>query len=715
VLRTGETAFRSRVLILAPVGRDAELLRSVLDRAGIASVACSSVETLLHHLRDSAGAAVVTEEALSGREISGLVDWIVKQPSWSDFPFVVLLERATVSAKPAGPEIEALQQAGNLTLLERPVGTATLVSAVQAAMRARSRQYEVDDALAALTASERRYRTLAEALPQLVWTSRPDGQRDYFSRQWVEYTGIPAEEQLGLAWIDKVIHPEDRERVRARWLAAMEGRGDYDLELRIRGADGHYRWFKARATPVRDDAGRIARWFGTSTDITEIVLARETLRHSREELERLVADRTRSLAEANDRLTAEVAERERTQEALRHSQKLETIGQLTAGVAHDFNNLLTAVLGNLEIMELQLADEELLSRLHSARAAAERGAELTHQLLAFSRKQHLAPKPLDLNRLVGDASDMLVRTLGPTVQVETVLTDGLWPALVDPTQIELVLLNLAINARDAMPDGGCLTIRTVNIGERDAPRDLSPRDYVLISVADTGIGMSKEVLARAIGPFFTTKETGKGSGLGLSMVHGVAIQSGGGLQIASRLGQGTTVSVYLPRASQASVVVDEAETRSPAAHRSATILLVDDDPDVRGVSSSYLASCGYRVLAAESGQAAMHILARTERIDLLLVDMAMPGINGIEVIRRARERRPGLRALLVTGYADIRAFSPADGDLVLHKPYRLEKLAETVVEALLREPPGSESNVVSLKPSHRGHKSRLTVSGGAAD
>jgi CheY-like chemotaxis protein len=195
----------------------------------------------------------------------------------------------------------------------------------------------------------------------------------------------------------------------------------------------------------------------------------------------------------------------------------------------------------------------------------------------------------------------------------------------------------------------------------------------------------------------------------------VAIQSGGGLQIASRLGRGTTVSVYLPRASQGSVVIDEAETRSPAVHRSATILLVDDDPDVRGVSSSYLESRGYRVLAAESGQAAINILACNERIDLLLVDMAMPGINGIEVIRRARERRPGLRALLVTGYADIRAFSPADGDLVLHKPYRLDGLAEAVAESLLREPPGSESNVVSLKPSHRGHKSRLTVSGGAAD
>lgn len=237
-----------------------------------------------------------------------------------------------------------------------------------------------------------------------------------------EYTGIPEEEQLGRAWLDRVVHPQDRERVRERWMAAVQGRDDYDLELRIRRADGQYRWFKARATLVRDD-GRTVRWFGT--DITDIVEARETLRRSREELERLVAERTRSLAAANDRLTAEIAERQRTEEALLQAQKLEAIGQLTSGVAHDFNNLLTSVLGNLELMERRLKSQESLRRLRAARLAAERGARLTHQLLAFSRKQRLAPTPLDLNRLVGEASDMLFRTIGVTVRIETVLTEGL--------------------------------------------------------------------------------------------------------------------------------------------------------------------------------------------------------------------------------------------------------------------------------------------------
>jgi PAS domain S-box-containing protein len=694
-----EAAFRSRVLILAPVGRDAVLTGSLLDRGGVKSVVCSDLHELHGNLVEGAGAAVITEEALIGQDVSGLTEWVAQQPSWSDFPFIILLEPGA-SAEDCSQERDALQQSGNLTLLERPVGTATLVSAVRAALRARGRQYEVYDALQSLTASERRYRTLAEALPQLVWTSQPDGQRDYFSRQWVEYTGIPEEEQLGLAWLDRVVHPQDRERVRERWMAAVQGRDDYDLELRIRRADGQYRWFKARATPVRDE-GRTVRWFGTCTDITDIVEARETLRRSRKELERLVAERTSSLAAANDRLTAEIAERQRTEEELLQAQKLEAVGQLTSGVAHDFNNLLTGVLGNLELLERRLKSEESLRRLRAARLAAERGARLTHQLLAFSRKQRLAPTPLDLNRLVGEASDMLFRTIGITVRVETVLTEGLWPALVDPTQIELVLLNLAINARDAMPGGGRLTIRTANVSRSGAPRDLAPGDYVLISVSDTGEGMSEEVLRRAVEPFFTTKEPGKGSGLGLSMVHGVATQSGGGLHIDSRLGRGTTVNVYLPRARRPSAAAREREPLAATVHERATIMVVDDDPDVREVAVSSLESLGYHMLAAENGPAALDLLARGGPVDLLIVDMAMPGMNGVELIRRARERQGDLRAMLVTGYADIAAFAPAEGDLVLQKPYRLERLAENVADALRREVPRQGSNVVTIKPAPR--------------
>jgi PAS domain S-box-containing protein len=690
---------RSRVLILAPVGRDAVLTRSLLHKAGIASRVCADLKSLQRDIVTGADAVIITEEGLSGRDVSGLTDWIEQQPPWSDLPFIVLLQPG-MSTESSSAECDALQRSGNLTLLERPIGTATLLSAIRAALRARWRQYEVKDALDALTVSERRYRTLAEALPQLVWTSQPDGSRDYFSRQWIEYTGIRGEEQLGLAWLDKVVHPKDRERVRERWFAAMEGREDYDLELRLRRVDGKYRWFKARATPVRDD-GRIIRWFGTCTDITDIVEARETLTRSRQELKRQVAERTRSLAAANDRLTAEIAERQRTEEALLQAQKLEAIGQLTSGVAHDFNNLLTGVLGNLELLERGLNKAESLRRVRAARSAAERGARLTHQLLAFSRKQRLAPTPLDLNRLVGEASDMLFRAIGAMVRVETILTNGIWPALVDPTQIELVLLNLAINARDAMPDGGRLTIRTANVSQSEAPRDLPPGDYVLISVSDTGEGMTDEILRRAIEPFFTTKGPSQGSGLGLSMVHGVATQSGGGLNISSRLGHGTTVSVYLPRARGRSAVQPRAEAAPATEHKQASILVVDDDPDVREVAISGLESLGYRMLAAESGQAALDLLRRDGKVDLALVDMAMPGMNGVELIKRARERYPDLRVVLVTGYADIGAFAPRQDDLVLQKPYSLERLADGVAKVLRREIPQRQSNIVAMKPPPR--------------
>src|SRR5437763_884290 len=581
---TGEAAFRSRVLILAPVGRDAALTQSVLDSGGVESAVCSDLHELERKLVEGAGAAVITEEALIGQDISGLVQWVAHQPSWSDFPFIILVEPGA-SAEACSQERDALQQSGNLALLERPVGTATLVSAVRAALRARRRQYEVHDALEALTVSERRYRTLAEALPQLVWTSNPGGEHDYLSRQWLDYTGIPEAEQLGFAWLDKVVHPDDRGRVREHWMAAMEGRSEYDLEYRLRRADGQYRWFKARATPVRDGS-RTVRWFGTCTDITDIVEARETLTRSREELEQLVAERTRSLAAANDRLTAEIAERQRTEEALLQAQKLEAVGQLTSGVAHDFNNLLTGVLGNPELLERRLKSQESMRRLRAARPAAERGAPATHQ-------------------------------------------------------------------------------------------------------------------PRAVEPFFTTKEPGKGSGLGLSMVHGVATQSGGGLHIDSRLGRGTTVNVYLPRARPVSAAARECEPRSAAVHERATIMVVDDDPNVREVAVSSLESLGYQMLAAENGPAALALLARSGPVDLLIVDMAMPGMNGVELIRRARERQGDLRAMLVTGYADVAAFGPADSDLVLQKPFRLEKLAEGVVAALRREAPRQRSNVVTIKPAPR--------------
>ncbi len=676
----------------------------MLARAGIASAVCANLDELCRALAagaaQGAAAAIITEEGLVEGSIAGLARWIADQEPWSDLPFVVLLDRRTSSQDGAG-EVAFLETTANITLLERPVHGATLVSAVKAALRARGRQYEVHDTLKALEESEHGYRTLADSLPQLVWTCRPDGTCDYLSRRWLDYTGIPESEQLGLSWPDLAIHPDDRQRVSEGWAAAIAGHGDYDLELRIRGAAGDYRWFKTRGMPLRDAEGQIAKWFGTCTDISEIVVARETLARSRAELESLVAARTKSLAEANNLLMKEIAERERAEDALRQTQKLESLGQLTSGVAHDFNNLLTAVLGNIDLAARRIDDEATMRALRGAIRAAERGAKLTSQLLAFSRKQRLAPKPVDLNLLVSEASDMLFRTMGTTVRVETMLEPGLWPALIDPNQIELVLLNLAINGRDAMVEGGRLTIRTANVPADARPADLRPGDYVMIAVADTGAGMTEQVRARAFEPFFTTKDIGKGSGLGLSMVHGLAVQSGGNVYIDSRVGRGTTIRLYVPRASGEAASGQEWQASDIPTLGKATILVVDDDAGVREIAVNALHELGYRTLEAVNGPAALDRLSQGDPINLLLVDVAMPGMNGVEMVRRARERQPTLRALFATGYADIEAFEHAGDDLLLQKPYRLDRLADLVRQALLRDVPVAveATNVVPIKAS----------------
>jgi signal transduction histidine kinase len=354
-------------------------------------------------------------------------------------------------------------------------------------------------------------------------------------------------------------------------------------------------------------------------------------RRLNEELESRVLERTAELAEANRQLLAQIAERERVETTLRQMQRLEAVGQLTSGVAHDFNNLLTVVLGNIGFLEQGLAnagiDGKLAQRLGYMRAAAERGAKLTDQLLSFSRRQRLEPKAVDLNETVSGMRDLLQSTMGGAIHIETRLESGLWPALVDPTQIELAVLNLAINARDAMEIGGRLRVATENVtlGMPAAPEEPPPGEYVEIAVADNGSGMTAEVHAKALEPFFTTKEIGKGSGLGLSQVLGFAKQSGGGLRIESEPSRGTKVRIFLPRASH-DIEAQREPPPPPQPDRvsGATILLVDDDDDVRGVTAQILREQGYRVLETGSGTTALEAVRRSADIDLLLVDVAMP-------------------------------------------------------------------------------------------
>jgi PAS domain S-box-containing protein len=403
-----------------------------------------------------------------------------------------------------------------------------------------------------------------------------------------------------------------------------------------------------------------------------------------------VADQDHIYAVVRD-VTAEKAAAERlkaTEEALRQSQKMEAVGQLTGGIAHDFNNLLTGIVGSLDLLQTRLHQgrtDNFARYINAAMTSANRAAALTHRLLAFARRQPLIPKSLDVNELVVSLEDLLRRTIGETIDLEIAASDDLWCTLCDPNQLESALLNLAINARDAMPDGGKLTIKTANARLDSVTADtpaLSPGDYVRIDVADTGVGMSAEVAARAFDPFFTTKPIGQGTGLGLSMIYGFARQSNGHATIDSKIGQGTTIRLYLPRHHGDSAAAHPSATRD-AEHAATgeTVLVVEDEPVVRGVILEMLGDQGYRALEAVDGASGLRILRSDAQVDLLVTDVGLPGMNGRQLADQARETRPGLKILFMTGYAESVAIS--DGFLqagmeMITKPFELDNLSRRI-------------------------------------
>jgi signal transduction histidine kinase/CheY-like chemotaxis protein len=546
-----------RVLIVAPLGRDAAIAGAILGEAKLPLLVCPDLACLLEELKDGLGVALVAEEALQSADYPTLVRWVEQQPAWSDLPIVLIAHRGGgMERNPTARRMAAAL--GNVIFLERPFHPTTLVSVIETALRGRRRQYEA------------------------------------------------------------------RERI-------------------------------------------------------------ETIRAAEALLERRVEERTAELESANRQLAGQIVERERVETVLRQAQRLEAVGQLTSGVAHDFNNLLMVVLGNIRQMQKSLDDPTVQRRLKMMAQAAERGAQLTAQMLAFSRRQRLEPRAVDLNDTVGSMRDLLHATMGGSVRIETVLQPDLWPAMIDPTQIELVILNLAINARDAMEVGGTLTVETGNVtlSAPIRPEEPGAGDYVMVAVSDTGSGMSAEVLAKVFEPFFTTKEVGKGSGLGLSQVFGLAKQSGGGVRIDSAPGEGASVRVFLPRAASAPDVaeVEGPDTAEPAP-KDLRVLLVDDDTAVREVTAGLLQDLGYRVVEAGSGGAALDLLDRQAEIDVLLVDFAMPGMNGAEVAREVHARRPGLPILFVTGYADTEALAAAGDDGILRKPFVERDLAAKLRSAL---------------------------------
>ena len=509
----------------------------------------------------------------------------------------------------------------------------------------------------ALRESEERFRTLAETVPDIIFTHRPDGFSDYTNPRFYELTGLPPGAADGFGWTQS-LHPEDWARDQSRWRQALATEQPYEIKYRLQSAAGGYRWHLTRVRPIADASGRVIKWFGVSSDIDDLVHA---------------------------------------QEALAQAQKMEAVGQLTGGIAHDFNNLLTVIGGNLQLLEARLQDDPAGQKLRDAAArAAERGAERVHGLLAFARRQVLQPQAVDLNEIVAGMMPVLRQTLGEPIEIALAPGADLWAALADRGQVEAALLNLALNARDAMSEGGRLVLETANgtLGQ-DATAleaELTPGDYVLLCVRDTGEGMSEETKRQAFEPFFTTKTTGRGSGLGLSMVYGFARQSGGHVKVYSEPGRGTSVKLYLPRAQDAlaAAVAQDPLPLEDLRGREA-ILVVEDDADVRALAVTYLSELGYRVLEAAEAQAALALFEDGETIDLLFVDLVLPGtLDGHALALEANRRQPALQVLYTSGYprtTSMRAGKLDEGARLLMKPYRREDLARAV-RGILDAPPG---------------------------
>ncbi len=545
-----------RVLLLALRGRDAQIIAGLLAKQAHKSVACSSTDDLATALAEGAGTALITEESLVGADKTALEAWLASQEPWSDFPFILLATKRAGS-RPRDA-VKMLETLGNVVVLERPIHSETLASAVTSALRVRRRQYQARRQLAELQAAE-------ERLTQL----------------------------------------------------------NASLETRI-------------------------------------------------------AERTSELSLANNQLMREVTERERAQAALAQSQKVEAIGQLTGGIAHDFNNLLTVIAGNLELIGRRASDTRIAQYAGNASQATARAAKLTHQLLAFSRTQQLTLEPIELNALVLGMKDLLDRTIGPHVRkTQRLCKQDLW-VTGDANQVELAILNLAINARDAMAEGGVLTIET-SLSEAPVD-DLSSGKYGVVTVSDTGDGISSDLLHRVFDPFFTTKPLGKGTGLGLSQVFGIARQSGGTARLRSAQGEGTSVDIWLPMATALRASVEKVGPGTERAAATGHVMVIDDDDGVRRFMVESLGLLGYGVEEASTGRQGLDRIA-DHLPDALIVDFAMNGMNGAEVARGARQLAPDLPIILVTGYAEI-AGPAEDVDAVLRKPFSIEELSGALQRAL---------------------------------
>ncbi len=793
----------AQVLVLAPAGRDAVTAVELLRRAQIDARAVGSLVELAAAVDAAPGALLLASEALQSVEPAPLREALERQPPWSDLP-IIWLEPARTSKRLLRTSTATVLPFANAIRLERPLSSNSLTSAVVSALRARVRQFQLRDRFEqleqqaevlqasrqALQDSEARFRSITDSVDTMLWTSRPDGHTDFFNARWYEFSGMARGSAEGQAW-SVLLHPDDEARTWEVWRHSLATGDDYCIEYRLRHRSGQYRWVLGRAQPQRDDRGRIVRWFGSCTDIHDLVEARELLARSREQLEQDVRLRTQErdqiwqasgdlfgVADADgvwlavnpawqqvlgwpaeaivgrttdwlthpedlartrreveedlaagrittgfenrfrhqdgsyrtlswtavprgDRLycvardvTAQLQQEQAllaTEAQLRQAQKMEAVGQLTGGIAHDFNNFLQGITGSLAIVRKRLQKGQLddVERyIDSANRSARQAASLTHRLLAFSRRQPLAPTRVDINALVQSMEGLMQRTLGEGITLQLQLGAGLPQVLCDANQLESALLNLTINARDAMPHGGELVVTTLLTVGRDWPEAIhSDRTLVAVAVRDNGTGMTADVAARAFDPFFTTKPLGQGTGLGLSMVYGFAHQSEGLCRIDTQPGRGTTVSLALPLApgDAEDALAAESVPPPPSLRACAKVLVVEDDEVVRQLVTDALRELGLQVLPAADGIAALELLRRELPIDLLVSDVGLPGLNGRQLAEAARELQPGLKVLLMTGY--IHEVAGAQGFLgpgmaLLTKPFEMDAFARSVGELL---------------------------------
>ncbi|MGI4944700.1 MAG: PAS domain S-box protein [Janthinobacterium lividum] len=566
----------------------------------------------------------------------------------------------------------------------------------------------------ALRESELRFRGFVENSTDVLWiVDAGTGQLEYLSPAYEGIWGEPRDRIMAeVAHWAETVHPDDRAEGATVMPRVLAGE-TFTIEYRVMRRDGGVRWIRDTGFPIPAADGRI-RWAGgIAQDITSQKEVQAALQSVNETLEARVSERTAALRQALDALQAEVRERERAEAALRQSQKMEAVGQLTGGIAHDFNNMLQAISGGLEMMRRRVEQgraAEALPLFDAASRTVDRAAALTNRLLAFARRQALQPEPVEPDSLITGMAELIRRTVGPSIAVEILPGDGVWSVLCDPNQLENVLLNLAINARDAMAQpfpggstrgarprrsGDTLTIATADVHlsalDMVTHDGAQPGEYVEIRVTDNGAGMDEATRLRAFEPFFTTKPIGQGTGLGLSQLYGFVRQSGGAVRLDSVPGQGTTMRLYLPRHATVPPGQDGAAPAAPPGGTEAgqTVLLVEDEPDVRAFAAERLRELGYDVLEAEDGAAALRLLRIARRLDVLVTDVGLPGgLNGRQVADAVREVLPGLPVLFTTGYAgDALERCLAPGMEVMGKPFTLDALAARVRRMAEGRPP----------------------------